>query len=166
MTSADNYIENSSLLEAVFKEEFERAGYTTLGTVSNGDPFGDKDLAADYRLAALVTRPKMNVCIPLAQGARATATARPASPWSGRSIEPAKAVVYTTQQKGYAKRSIRAWRNRSMRCGASLRQCRARPAGRSRLHRPDQQREAAGAPRDKASPLLGRLHRVRLLLAG
>lgn len=105
VTSADNYIENSSLLEAVFKEEFERAGYTTLGTVSKGDLFGDKrDLAADYRVAALVTKPKMNVCIPLAQWGKSDGygEASLTVEWQiYASLQ--KAVVYTTQQKGYAK---------------------------------------------------------------
>jgi hypothetical protein len=105
VTSADNYIENSSLLEAVFKEEFERAGYTTLGTVTKGDLFGDKrDLAADYRVAALVTKPKMNVCIPLAQWGKSDGygEASLTVEWQVyASLQ--KAVVYTTQQKGYAK---------------------------------------------------------------
>ena len=105
VTSGDNYIENNSLLETVFKEEFERAGYTTLGTVTKGDLFGDKrDLAADYRVAALVTKPKMNVCIPLAQWGKTDGygEASLTVEWQVYSSLQ-KAVVYTTQQKGYAK---------------------------------------------------------------
>jgi hypothetical protein len=105
VTSDDNYVENSALLENVFKDEFARAGYATLGTVSSGDLFADKrDLAADYRVAAVVTRPKMNVCLPMAGFGKSEGhgEASLTIEWQIYSSQQ-KAVVYTTQQKGYAK---------------------------------------------------------------
>ena len=104
VTSDDNYVENSALLEKVFNEEFARAGYATVGTVSSGDLFGDKrDLAADYRVAAVVTRPKMNVCLPLASLGKTDGygEASLTIEWQIYSNRQ-KTVVYTTQQKGYA----------------------------------------------------------------
>lgn len=105
VTSDNNYVENNALLENVFKDEFARAGYATLGTVSSGDLFGDKrDLAADYRVAAVVTKPKMNVCLPMA-GFGKTEGHGEASltvEWQLYSNQQ-KAVVYNTEQKGYAK---------------------------------------------------------------
>lgn len=104
-TGTDNYTETSPLLEEVFKEQFERAGYRVLGTVSSGDLFGEKrDLPADYRVAALVTRPKMNVCMPMIGfgNTNGHGEASLTVEWQIYSTAT-KAVVYTSTQKGYAK---------------------------------------------------------------
>jgi hypothetical protein len=53
--------------ENIFQEEFERAGIRIARTVGSGDLFTDKkDIPADYRVAGVITRPKMNVCSPMA----------------------------------------------------------------------------------------------------
>lgn len=92
--------------ENAFQEEFARAGYRVARTVGSGDLFTDKkDIPADFRIAGIVTRPKMNVCFPMAGFGNITSGKGEASltvewqVWSNAQ----NAVVYTSTQKGYAK---------------------------------------------------------------
>lgn len=91
--------------ENAFQEEFARAGYRIARTVGSGDLFTDKkDIAADFRIAGVVTRPKMNVCFPMAGFGTFTNGKGEASltvEWQVYS-NAQKAVVYTSVQKGYA----------------------------------------------------------------
>lgn len=102
----EQYAWNDQELENAFQEEFARAGYRIARTVGSGDLFTDKkDIAADYRIAGVVTRPKMNVCFPMAGFGNFTTGKGEASltvewqVWSNAQ----NSVVYTSVQKGYAK---------------------------------------------------------------
>jgi len=92
--------------ENAFQEEFARAGYRIARTVGSGDLFTDKkDISADFRIAGVVTRPRMNVCFPLAGFGNFTNGKGEASltvEWQVYS-NAQRAVVYTSVQKGYAK---------------------------------------------------------------
>ncbi len=100
------YAATNQEFENAFQEEFARAGYRIARTVGSGDLFTDKkDIAADFRIAGVVTRPRMNVCYPMAGFGNFTSGKGEASltvewqVWANTQ----KAVVYTTVQKGYAK---------------------------------------------------------------
>jgi serine protease Do len=104
--TSEQYAWNDQELENAFQEEFARAGYRIARTVGSGDLFTDKkDIAADFRIAGVVTRPKMNVCFPMAGFGNFTTGKGEASLtvewqlWSNAQ----NAVVYTSVQKGYAK---------------------------------------------------------------
>ena len=99
----DHYTETSSTLQDAIRQEFERAGYTTVGMAPGGALFTDSR-AADYRIAAVVTRPKMNVCVPLAVYSKdeGYGEASLTIEWQIFS-NTQNAVVFTSQQKGYAK---------------------------------------------------------------
>ena len=99
------YVEASTILETVFKEEFDSAGYNTIGTASSGDMFTDKrDLPADFRIGAVVTKPKMNVCLPLIGFGVTSGRGEASRTVEWQIYSPSqRAVVYTTEQKGYAK---------------------------------------------------------------
>lgn len=92
--------------ENAFQEEFARAGYRVARTVGSGDLFTDKkDIPADFRIAGVVTRPKMNVCFPMAgfgNFSTGTGEASMTVEWQVYS-NAQRAVVYTSVQKGYAK---------------------------------------------------------------
>jgi serine protease Do len=103
---SEQYALTDQELENAFQEEFARAGYRIAKTVGSGDLFTDKkDIAADFRIAGVVTRPKMNVCFPMAGFGNLTTGKGEASltvewqVWSNAQ----NAVVYTSVQKGYAK---------------------------------------------------------------
>jgi hypothetical protein len=97
---------NNDDFEATFQDEFAKAGYRVARTVGSGDLFSDKkDIPADFRVAGVITRPKMNVCFPMAGFGNYTNGKGEASltvewqVWSNAQ----NAVVFTTVQKGYAK---------------------------------------------------------------
>src|SRR5262249_27320435 len=100
------YAATDQELENAFQEEFARAGYRVAQTVGSGDLFTDKkDIPADFRIAAVVTKTKMNVCFPLAGLGNVTSGKGEASlsaEWQVYS-NAQKAVVYTSVQPGYAK---------------------------------------------------------------
>jgi len=103
---SEQYAATDQEYENAFQEEFARAGYRVARTVGSGDLFTDKkDIAADFRIAGVVTKPKMNVCFPMLGFGNITSGKGEASltvewqVWSNAQ----KAVVYTTTQKGYAK---------------------------------------------------------------
>lgn len=103
VTSEDNYSETSNILREAIRQEFERAGYTTVGMAPGGAVFTD-NRAADYRIAAIVTRPKMNVCVPLAQYSKDEGYGEASLTIEWQIYSNAQnAVVFTSQQKGYAK---------------------------------------------------------------
>lgn len=103
VTSQDSYSETSTLLQDAIRQEFERAGYTTVGMAPGGALFTD-NRAADYRLAAVVTRPKMNVCVPLAQYSKDEGYGEASLTIEWQIYSNAQnAVVFTSQQKGYVK---------------------------------------------------------------
>ena len=103
VTSEDNYSETSNLLRDEIRQEFERAGYTTVGMAPGGALFTDNRVA-DYRIAAVVTRPKMNVCIPLAAYSKDEGYGEASLTIEWQIFSNAQnAVVFTSQQKGYAK---------------------------------------------------------------
>lgn len=100
------YAATNQEYENAFQEEFARAGYRIARTVGSGDLFTDKkDIAADFRIAGVVTRPKMNVCFPLAGfGNFSTGTGEASMTVEWQIYSNAqRAVVYTSVQKGYAK---------------------------------------------------------------
>ncbi len=98
------YTEASTMLESAFKEEFEQAGYTVLATAT-ATMFTDKrDLAADYRIGAVVTKPKMNVCLPMIGFGSTSGHGEASMTVEWQVYSPSRqAVVYTSEQKGYAK---------------------------------------------------------------
>ena len=103
VTSQDNYTETSNILQDAVRQEFERAGYTTVGMAPGGAVFTDNRVA-DYRIAAIVTRPKMNVCVPLAQYSKDEGYGEASLTIEWQIYSNAQnAVVFTSQQKGYAK---------------------------------------------------------------
>jgi hypothetical protein len=57
VTSEDNYLETSTILHEAIRQEFERAGYTTVGMAPGGALFTD-NRAADYRIAASSPGPR------------------------------------------------------------------------------------------------------------
>jgi serine protease Do len=92
--------------ENTFQDEFAKAGYRIARTVGSGDLFSDKkDIPADFRIAGVITKPKMNVCFPFAGFGNFRSGRGEASMtvewqvWSNTQ----KAVVYTSVQKGYMK---------------------------------------------------------------
>ena len=99
------YAATNQEFENAFQEELARAGYRVAQTVGGGDLFTDKkDIAADYRVAGVVSRPKMNVCFPMAGFGNFTTGKGEASltvEWQLYS-NTQQAVVYSTVQKGYA----------------------------------------------------------------
>ena len=104
--TSEQFAWNDQELENAFQDEFARAGYRIARTVGSGDLFTDKkDIAADFRIAGVVTRPKMNVCFPMMGFGNFTSGKGEASltvewqVWSNAQ----GAVVYTSVQKGYAK---------------------------------------------------------------
>lgn len=103
VTSQDNYLETSNLLRDAIRQEFERAGYTTVDMAPGGAIFTD-NRTADYRIAAVVTRPKMNVCVPLAQYSKDEGYGEASLTIEWQIYSNAQnAVVFTSQQKGYVK---------------------------------------------------------------
>lgn len=100
------YAATNQEYENAFQEELARAGYRVAQTVGGGDLFTDKkDIAADYRVAGVVSRPRMNVCFPMAGFGNFTSGKGEASltvEWQMYS-NAQKAIVYSTVQKGYAK---------------------------------------------------------------
>lgn len=104
-TSSQNALTDQDY-ENIFQEEFEHAGIRIARTVGSGDLFTDKkDIPADYRIAGVITRPKMNVCFPMAGFGNYTSGKGEASmtvEWQVYSNQQ-RAVVYSTTQKGYAK---------------------------------------------------------------
>lgn len=103
VTSQDNYSETSTILQDAIRQEFERAGYTTVGMAPGGALFTDNRVA-DYRIAAIVTRPKMNVCVPLAAYSKDEGYGEASLTIEWQIYSNAQnAVVFTSQQKGYAK---------------------------------------------------------------
>jgi serine protease Do len=100
------YAATNQEYENAFQEELARVGYRVAQTVGGGDLFTDKkDIAADYRVAGVVSRPRMNVCFPLAGFGNFTSGKGEASltvEWQLYS-NAQKSVVYSTTQKGYAK---------------------------------------------------------------
>jgi hypothetical protein len=103
VTSQDNYSETSTILQDAIRQEFERAGYSTVGMAPGGALFTD-NRAADYRIAAVVTRPKMNVCVPLAAYSKDEGYGEASLTIEWQIYSNAQnAVVFTSQQKGYVK---------------------------------------------------------------
>ncbi|MBN9514483.1 MAG: hypothetical protein J0H97_13845 [Alphaproteobacteria bacterium] len=105
LAQSEQYAATNQAFENAFQEEFARAGYRIAKTVGSGDLFTDKkDIAADFRIAGVVTKLKMNVCFPMAGFGNFTTGKGEASltvEWQVYS-NATKSVVYTSVQKGYA----------------------------------------------------------------
>jgi hypothetical protein len=98
--AADQELENTCL------GELSRAGYSVVRRVESDDLFADRrNMAADFRVAALVTHPRMSVCFSTGSFGSVGSRNGEASitvEWQVYS-NAAKAVVYRSVQKGYAR---------------------------------------------------------------
>lgn len=95
-----------SEIEAIFQREFRAAGFRVADTVGDGSLFADKkDIAADLRIAGIVTAIKANICYPMGgfgdfYNGHGEASLR--VEWQIYS-DARKAVIYTTMQPGYGR---------------------------------------------------------------
>ena len=92
--------------ENAVQEEFQRAGYRIAATVGGGDLFSDKrEIATDYRIAAVITDVRANICYPMSGFGdfyRGSGEASLRVEWQVYS-DREKRVVMTSVQKGSAK---------------------------------------------------------------
>jgi hypothetical protein len=85
--------------ENVFQDEFAKAGYRIARTVGSGDLFTDKkQIPADFRIAGVITKRKMNICNSVAGTKGEASLTVEWQVWDNSK----NAVVYVTIQKGYA----------------------------------------------------------------
>lgn len=103
--NTNNSLVNDQEFERIVHDEFKAAGYRVAGSTNTGDLFGERRPAgADFRIAGVMSKMKMNVCFPLAgfgDAYRGTGEASLAVEWQIYS-EKTKAVVYRTSQTGFA----------------------------------------------------------------
>jgi hypothetical protein len=87
--------------ENVFQEEFAKAGYRIARTVGSGDLFTDKkQIPADFRIAGIVTKQKMNICNSVAGTKGEASLTVEWQVWDNSK----GAVVYVAKENGYASR--------------------------------------------------------------
>ena len=100
-----NFVLSEQEYERIVQEEFTAAGYRMTAGVNTGELFSDRRPApADFRIAGLMSKMKMNVCYPLAgfgDAYRGTGEASLTVEWQIYS-EKTKGVVFTTTKAGFA----------------------------------------------------------------
>jgi hypothetical protein len=85
--------------ENVFQDEFAKSGYRIAKTVGSGDLFTDKkQIPADFRIAGVISRRKMNICNSVAGTKGEASLTVEWQVWDNSK----NAVVYVTTHKGYA----------------------------------------------------------------
>lgn len=103
--NTNNSLVNDQEFERIVHDEFKAAGYRMAGAPNTGDLFNERrPTGADFRIAGVMSKMKMNVCFPLAgfgDAYRGTGEASLAVEWQIYS-EKTKAVVYRTSQTGFA----------------------------------------------------------------